>query len=97
MKWFSGSPRDRTKPAADIGVPPLSKWERRASALIAFGGAAVGGLGFYASFDAVSAKAVEWGFDEPWVLPTVIDSAIPVFTGAYLLLIRMGMGLAWRG
>lgn len=77
------------------GVPPLTGWELAAAALIVLGGIAVGGLGFYASFDAVSAKAAQWGFDESWVLPTAIDSAIPVFTGAYLLLIRMDMPLAW--
>ncbi|SEE83904.1 Protein of unknown function [Streptomyces sp. 2131.1] len=81
--------------SADSGVPPLSLWERRGIKLTALGGAGVGGLGFYASFDAVSAKALEWGFDEPWVLPTAIDSAIPVFTGAYLFLIRMDMRLWW--
>ncbi|MGW4086988.1 DUF2637 domain-containing protein [Streptomyces sp. NPDC004822] len=81
--------------STDSGVPPLSVWERRGVKLTALGGAAVGGLGFYASFDAVSAKAAQWGFDEPWVLPTAIDSAIPVFTGAYLFLIRMDMRLWW--
>jgi hypothetical protein len=81
--------------STDSGVPPLSIWERRGVKLTALGGVGVGGLGFYASFDAVSAKALEWGFDEPWVLPTAIDSAIPVFTGAHLLLIRMGMPLWW--
>ncbi|MGX1907599.1 DUF2637 domain-containing protein [Streptomyces phaeochromogenes] len=83
------------KNSTDSGVPPLSTWERRGVELTALGGVGVGGLGFYASFDAVSAKALEWGFDEPWVLPTAIDSAIPVFTGAYLFLIRMDMGLWW--
>ncbi|MFK0159107.1 DUF2637 domain-containing protein [Streptomyces sp. NPDC090493] len=83
------------QPSTDSDVPPLSKWERRGIKLTALGGAGVGGLGFYASFDSVSAKAMEWGFDEPWVLPTAIDSAIPVFTGAYLFLIRMDMRLWW--
>ncbi|MEU5748254.1 DUF2637 domain-containing protein [Streptomyces sp. NPDC047726] len=82
-------------PASDSGVPPLSRWEGRGAALTALGGVTVGGLGFYASFDAVSAKAETWGFDEPWVLPAAIDSAIPVFTGANLFLIRMGMPLGW--
>lgn len=85
---------DPEKPP-NSGVPPLTGWELAAAALIVLGGIAVGGLGFYASFDAVSAKAAQWGFDEPWVLPTAMDSAIPVFTGAYLLLIRMDMPLAW--
>ncbi|MFE6185447.1 DUF2637 domain-containing protein [Streptomyces sp. NPDC056465] len=79
----------------DSGVPPLSKWEGRGAAVTALGGVGVGGLGFYASFDAVSAKAETWGFDDPWVLPAAIDSAIPVFTGANLFLIRMGMPLGW--
>ncbi|MGY4935988.1 DUF2637 domain-containing protein [Streptomyces sp. 900116325] len=83
------------KASTTSGVPPLSRWERFGAGAIGLGGAGVGGLGFYASFDAVSAKAAEWGFDEPWVLPTSIDSAIPVFTGAYLLLIRMDMRLWW--
>ncbi|MFJ2745296.1 DUF2637 domain-containing protein [Streptomyces sp. NPDC087440] len=76
-------------------VPPLSGWERFGATLVALGGAAVGALGFYASFDAVSDAAASWGFSDPWVVPTAIDSAIPVFTGAYLFLIRMGMPLAW--
>ena len=36
-----------------------------------------------------------WGFGEPWMLPVGIDVAIPVFTVANLLLIRMDMALAW--
>ncbi|MCX5182669.1 DUF2637 domain-containing protein [Streptomyces sp. NBC_00268] len=92
-------PRSRTdgKPKAldDSGVPPLSGQERFAAGLTVLGGAAVGGLGFYASFDAVSKAAESWGFTESWVLPTAIDSAIPVFTGAYLFLIRMDMPLWW--
>ncbi|MFD0052063.1 hypothetical protein ACFVHQ_22805, partial [Actinomycetes bacterium NPDC127524] len=48
--------------STDSGVPPLSVWERRGIKLTALGGVGVGGLGFYASFDAVSAKAAEWGF-----------------------------------
>ncbi|MFF4902290.1 DUF2637 domain-containing protein [Streptomyces sp. NPDC001068] len=79
----------------DSGVPPLSRWERFGAGLTAVGGAAVGGLGFFASFDAVSKAAEDWGFTEPWVLPTAIDSAIPVFTGAHLFLIRTGMPLWW--
>ncbi|MFN1193259.1 DUF2637 domain-containing protein [[Kitasatospora] papulosa] len=82
-------------PPHDSGVPPLSKWERWGASATALGGVAVGGLGFYASFDAVAAKAETWGFESPWVLPAAIDSAIPVFTGANLFLIRMGMPLGW--
>ncbi|MFI8206704.1 DUF2637 domain-containing protein [Streptomyces sp. NPDC085937] len=77
------------------GVPPFTRWEKFGAGLVAVGGAGVGGLGFYASFDSVSQAAMSWGFTEPWVLPTAIDSAIPVFTGAYLFLIRMDMPLWW--
>ncbi|MFE6639488.1 DUF2637 domain-containing protein [Streptomyces tendae] len=87
----NGKPKDPD----DSGVPPLSGWERLGAGAVALGGAAVGGLGFYASFDSVSQAAVSWGFTDPWVLPTAIDSAIPVFTGAYLFLIRMDMPLWW--
>lgn len=90
-----GSEQKPTKLLNESGVPPFTRWERFGASLTAVGGAAVGGLGFYASFDAVSTAAASWGFTEPWVLPTAIDSAIPVFTGAYLFLIRMGMPLAW--
>ena len=47
------------------------------------------------SFEAVSAAAARWGFATPWMLPVGIDVAIPVFTAANLLLIRMDMALAW--
>lgn len=83
------------KPLDESGVPPLTRWERFGATLTALGGAAVGTLGFYASFDAVSAAAGTWNFVEPWVLPVAIDSAIPVFTAANLYLIRMDMALAW--
>ncbi|WP_234491343.1 DUF2637 domain-containing protein [Streptomyces sp. MBT33] len=98
-QWFSRARRDsKPKPPKQLnesGVPPLTRWERYGAILTALGGAAVGGLGFYASFDAVSAAAETWGFVKPWVLPVAIDSAIPVFTAANLYLIRMGMALAW--
>ncbi|WP_258574177.1 DUF2637 domain-containing protein [Streptomyces shenzhenensis] len=97
--WFSRARRDsKQKPLERInesGVPPLTRWEQCGATLTALGGAAVGALGFYASFDAVSAAAETWGFVRPWVLPVAIDSAIPVFTAANLYLIRMGMALAW--
>ncbi|MEU1275392.1 DUF2637 domain-containing protein [Streptomyces sp. NPDC005799] len=97
MKRLSPRSHADEKPKAfdDSGVPPLSGRERFGAGLTALGGAAVGGLGFYASFDAVSKAAASWGFTEPWVLPAAIDSAIPVFTGAYLFLIRMDMPLWW--
>ncbi|MEV5264143.1 DUF2637 domain-containing protein [Streptomyces sp. NBRC 14336] len=61
----------------------------------ALAAAGVGALGLISSFDAVSAAAARWGFGEPWMLPIGIDVAIPVFTVANLLLIRMDMALAW--
>ncbi|MEU4038564.1 DUF2637 domain-containing protein [Streptomyces collinus] len=61
----------------------------------ALAAAGVGALGLISSFDAVSAAAARWGFGEPWMLPVGIDTAIPVFTVANLLLIRMDMALAW--
>ncbi|MER7951989.1 DUF2637 domain-containing protein [Streptomyces sp. NPDC096079] len=97
MKLLTRRTPDDIEPKmpGNSGVPPLTRWEKYGAAATAFGGAAVGGLGFYASFDAVSAKAAVWGFTDPWVLPTSIDTAIPVFTGAYLFLIRTGMPLWW--
>ncbi len=98
-QWFprarKGIRQKPPKPLGESGVPPLTEWERFGAALTGLGGAAVGGLGFYASFDAVSAAAETWGFIRPWVLPVAIDSAIPVFTAANLYLIRMDMALAW--
>lgn len=97
--WFSRARRGPSpkppKPLNESGVPPLSRWERFGAVLTALGGAAVGTLGFYASFGGVSAAAEAWDFVEPWVLPVAIDSAIPVFTAANLYLIRMDMALAW--
>ncbi|MFE1992130.1 DUF2637 domain-containing protein [Streptomyces parvulus] len=61
----------------------------------ALAAAGVGALGLISSFDAVSAAAARWGFGDPWMLPVGIDVAIPVFTLANLLLIRMDMALAW--
>ncbi|MFJ2225516.1 DUF2637 domain-containing protein [Streptomyces anulatus] len=83
------------EPHSEYGVPPLSGWERLGAGVTAVGAVGVGILGFYASFDAVAQRAVLWGFTDPWVLPVAIDSAIPVFSAAYLFLIRMGMPLGW--
>jgi hypothetical protein len=77
------------------GVVPLSRNECRLLGAAGAGGVGVGGLGFAVSFDSVSRAAERWGFTEPWMLPAGIDIAIPVFTVANLLLIRMGMPLAW--
>ncbi|MFF2366274.1 DUF2637 domain-containing protein [Streptomyces sp. NPDC058122] len=76
-------------------VPPLTKPETGLAGLGALAAAGVGALGLIASFDAVSTAAARWGFGEPWMLPVGIDVAIPVFTVANLLLIRMDMALAW--
>ncbi|MFK4068719.1 DUF2637 domain-containing protein [Streptomyces sp. NPDC029674] len=76
-------------------VPPLTRPELGLAGIGATAAAGVGSLGFIASFDAVSAAALRWGFASPWMLPVGIDVAIPVFTVANLLLIRMDMALAW--
>ncbi|MGW2519795.1 DUF2637 domain-containing protein [Streptomyces sp. NPDC001617] len=76
-------------------VPPLTQPEMGLAGLGALAAAGVGALGLIASFDAVSTAAARWGFGEPWMLPVGIDVAIPVFTVANLLLIRMDMALAW--
>ncbi|MEU0955576.1 DUF2637 domain-containing protein [Streptomyces niveus] len=75
--------------------PPLSRTEKAVLGIIIPAGAGVGGLGLVASFDSVSSAAARWGFGESWMLPIGIDLAIPVFTAANLLLIRLGMPLAW--
>ncbi|MFF8608420.1 DUF2637 domain-containing protein [Streptomyces sp. NPDC015346] len=77
------------------GVPPLTRPEMGLAGIGALAAAGVGALGLISSFDAVSAAAARWGFGEPWMLPVGIDVAIPVFTVANLLLIRMDMALAW--
>ncbi|MEU8847899.1 DUF2637 domain-containing protein [Streptomyces sp. NPDC048564] len=76
-------------------VPPLTKPEMGLAGVGALAAAGVGALGFISSFDAVSAAAARWDFSEPWMLPVGIDGAVPVFTVANLLLIRMDMALAW--
>ncbi|MFI6142343.1 DUF2637 domain-containing protein [Streptomyces griseus] len=83
------------EPRSETGIPPLSGWERLGAGATAVGAVGVGVLGFYASFDAVAQRAAMWGFSDPWVLPVAIDTAIPVFSAAYLFLIRMGMPLGW--
>src|SRR3954454_12597241 len=77
------------------GVPPLTKPEMGLAGVGALAAAGVGALGLISSFDAVSAAALPWGFTSPWMLPVSICVAIPVFTVANLLLIRMDMALAW--
>ncbi|MFC8095244.1 DUF2637 domain-containing protein [Streptomyces sp. NPDC057301] len=78
------------------GVPPLTRPEMGLAGLGALAAAGVGALGLLSSFDTVSAAAAGWGFgDWAWSLPVGIDVAIPVFTIANLLLIRMDMALSW--
>ncbi len=84
-----------TAGASPSGVPPLTKPEMGLAGVGAAAAAGVGALGLISSFDAISAAAVRWGFGEPWMLPVGIDVAIPVFTVANLLLIRLDMALAW--
>ncbi|MER7577361.1 DUF2637 domain-containing protein [Streptomyces sp. NPDC126514] len=84
-----------TPEAPTSGVPPLTRPEMGLAGVGALAAAGVGALGLISSFDAVSAAAARWGFGEPWMLPVGIDVAIPVFTVANLLLIRMDMALAW--
>ncbi|MEU6454263.1 DUF2637 domain-containing protein [Streptomyces sp. NPDC047065] len=81
--------------AVSPAVPPLTRPEMGLAGFGALAAAGVGALGLISSFDAVSAAAARWGFGEPWMLPVGIDVAIPVFTLANLLLIRMDMALAW--
>ncbi|MEU9188630.1 DUF2637 domain-containing protein [Streptomyces sp. NPDC048484] len=84
-----------TQPIDRPGVPPLTKPELGLAGIGAFAAAGVGALGLISSFAAVSEAAARWGFTSPWMLPVGIDVAIPVFTVANLLLIRMDMALAW--
>ncbi|MFJ7769110.1 DUF2637 domain-containing protein [Streptomyces sp. NPDC097107] len=83
------------QPVERAVVPPLTRPEMGLAGVGAAAAAGVGALGLISSFDAVSAAAARWGFGEPWMLPVGIDVAIPVFTLANLLLIRMDMALAW--
>ncbi|MFI6280483.1 DUF2637 domain-containing protein [Streptomyces sp. NPDC050988] len=81
--------------ATAAGVPPLTRPEMGLAGIGALAAAGVGALGLISSFDAVSEAATRWGFSEAWMLPVGIDVAIPVFTVANLLLIRMDMALTW--
>ncbi|MFF4230080.1 DUF2637 domain-containing protein [Streptomyces sp. NPDC001820] len=76
-------------------VPALAKPEKVLLGTVAVTAAAVGVLGLASSFEAVSAAGARWGFATPWMLPVGIDIAIPVFTAANLLLIRVNMPLGW--
>ncbi|WP_331734740.1 DUF2637 domain-containing protein [Streptomyces sp. NBC_00887] len=89
----------RRKARADArpagGVPPLSGQELVGVIAIVLAAAVVSTLGLLSSYTALETKAGEWGWDWPWLLPVGIDVAIPAFTGASLILIRMGMELRW--
>ncbi|KOV63300.1 DUF2637 domain-containing protein [Streptomyces sp. MMG1121] len=86
---------ETTQTAERPAVPPLTKPEMGLAGVGALAAAAVGALGLVSSFDAVSLAAARWGFSQPWMLPVGNDVAIPVFTVANLLLIRLDMALAW--
>ncbi|MGW7514621.1 DUF2637 domain-containing protein [Streptomyces sp. NPDC054796] len=81
--------------AGNGSVPPLTKPEKVLLGAVAVAAGGVGVLGLASSFDAVAEAAERWGFGAPWMLPIGIDVAIPVFTAANLLLIRVNMPLAW--
>ncbi|MEV6726656.1 DUF2637 domain-containing protein [Streptomyces xanthochromogenes] len=85
--------RDEARPAG--GVPPLSGQELVLVVGIVLAAAVVSTLGLLSSYTALETKAAAWGWDWPWLLPVGIDVAIPAFTGASLILIRMGMELRW--
>jgi hypothetical protein len=77
------------------GVPPLSGQELVLVVAIVLAAAVVSTLGLLSSYTALETKAAGWGWEWPWLLPVGIDVAIPAFTGANLVLIRMGMELRW--
>ncbi|MGR4884017.1 DUF2637 domain-containing protein [Streptomyces sp. LARHCF249] len=85
--------RDEARPVG--GVPPLSGQELVLVVGIVLAAAVVSTLGLLSSYTALEAKAAGWGWEWPWLLPVGIDVAIPAFTGANLVLIRMGMELRW--
>ncbi|MCH6161563.1 DUF2637 domain-containing protein [Streptomyces marispadix] len=75
--------------------PPFGRAEKALLAVVVPAGVGVGGLGLATSFGSVARAAERWGFAHPWMLPVGIDAAIPVFTAANLLLIRLDMRLSW--
>ena len=82
-------------PAGPGSVPPLTRPEKWLRTTVGALATAVGALGLASSFEALTAAAERWGFTHPWMLPVGIDAAIPAFTLANLLLIRMDMRLGW--
>ncbi|MFE5669084.1 DUF2637 domain-containing protein [Streptomyces niveus] len=85
--------RDAARPEG--GVPALSGNELAGVVAIVLAAAVVSTLGLLSSYTALETAAAGWGWDWPWLLPVGIDVAIPAFTGANLILIRMGMELRW--
>ncbi|MFD3920229.1 DUF2637 domain-containing protein [Streptomyces sp. NPDC058595] len=85
--------RDEARPEG--GVPPLSGQELAGVVGIVLAAAVVSTLGLLSSYTALETAAAGWGWEWPWLLPVGIDVAIPAFTGANLILIRMGMELRW--
>lgn len=77
------------------GPPKLGKAESVMVAFVILAAIAVGALGLASSFDTLEKAARAWHFSEPWMLPLGIDIAIPVFSLAHLLLIRLDMPLGW--
>jgi hypothetical protein len=78
-----------------VGPPALGRAEKVLFGAAVAAGVGVGALGLGSSFEALSAAGARWGFAHAWMLPVGIDIAIPTFTLANLLLIRMDMRLAW--
>ncbi|MEU6175838.1 DUF2637 domain-containing protein [Streptantibioticus parmotrematis] len=85
--------RDEARPVG--GVPSLSGQELVLVVGIVLAAAVVSTLGLLSSYTALETRATGWGWEWPWLLPVGIDVAIPAFTGASLVLIRMGMELRW--
>ncbi|MFD8386142.1 DUF2637 domain-containing protein [Streptomyces sp. NPDC059679] len=76
-------------------APALNRFEWFLVVLVGLGALAVGGIGLYSSYSNVTSHMAEQGFEHPSLVPISVDIAIPVFGLAYLLLIRLNMGLAW--
>ncbi|GAA2264633.1 hypothetical protein GCM10010232_65960 [Streptomyces amakusaensis] len=77
------------------GVPLLTRHEMAGVLAVVLAAAAVSALGLLSSYATLEKAAMRWGWEWPWLLPVGIDIAIPAFTGAHLVLIRMGMELRW--
>ncbi|MFF2902700.1 DUF2637 domain-containing protein [Streptomyces sp. NPDC057966] len=92
-----------TGPTEELAAPRLHRWkipklswiEWSFLGLIGLGAFTIGGLGLYMSYDNVTEHMRDKGFEHPSLVPISIDIAIPVFSLAYLLLIRTNMPLAW--